>query len=1058
MSRVPPGLILTADGNTFSGPSFSRVAPKVSSPTPFSVIATVTSGPVSLAAAPFSLTVAPVLALAGGPAADLDFTVGSSVVPTPAVTAGTTAIGALSLALVANGPVALPAVCPGLVFDLVTGIISGTPTATCALNGLQIQATDIDGATAVTALAFALNVAAPVATPSGSLLASAIQGNPYSSGPLVVTGGRPPYTWSLASGTLPAGLTLAPAGTLAGTPSVAGTFSFAVKATDAVGVSSLASVNQIIVVDPTLVVAGTTTATGAVGEAITFTPTVTGGSGSYASFAVANSSGTLAALGLSFNPTSGAITGTALSTAAGSWSGTLIVTDSHGHTGTSALLSISINSALSVVASATTATGAVGEAFTPITVTAAGGAGTKTFAEIDTSGTLAALGLSLSPSSGTISAGTLVAGSWTGKVKVSDPGNPTGTQTASISISINAGLTIAASTTTATGAVGEAFTPITVTPSGGSGALTYSAVATSGSLSGIGVSINPATGTISPTTDAAHLVAGTWTGTIKVTDPANPTGAQTASIGITINATLSVSAGATSRTAFVGEVFAPITMTSAGGNGNKTFAEVDTSGTLAALGLSLSNSTGAISGTPTATGTWSGTVKVTDPGNSTGAQTAAITITVNAGLAISGSPGPGTVGTAYSFTPTVTGGSGGNGFSVTNTTGTLAAIGLSFNTSTGAITGAAGSLLAGTWTGSIVVTDAGGESKSIAASITVSTPLAFKAFAWGLNSEGEIGDNTVSTRLSPVSVSGGKIYTKISTGFDHTCGIVNDGTLQCWGNNNLGQAGLGNAVSFVKIPTTVAGVTNVTDVFASHSQTCFISNGTPFCMGNGFPKTPAAVAGWSGTAIAVASQGLNGGAQSCAVLNTGSVTCWPQQSNNGSLTTIAGITTAVKIAIGGSQGTYCVITTTGALRCWGDNTFGNIGDGSNGSRVSIAAFTVFASGVTDVAMGEISTCAVVNGGAQCWGANASGEIGSGSATGTKSPTAVLNMTSGVTKISLTVAHTCAIQNGNAFCWGDGTSGDLGNGGTSQQNAPVAVINAPGVLTSISTGDQTSVGF
>jgi alpha-tubulin suppressor-like RCC1 family protein len=229
-------------------------------------------------------------------------------------------------------------------------------------------------------------------------------------------------------------------------------------------------------------------------------------------------------------------------------------------------------------------------------------------------------------------------------------------------------------------------------------------------------------------------------------------------------------------------------------------------------------------------------------------------------------------------------------------------------------------------------------------------------------------------------------------------------------------------------------------------------------MGGGFPKTPAAVAGWSGTAIAVASQGLNGGGEPCAVLNTGSVKCWDAQSNNGSLTTIAGITTAVKIAIGGSQGTYCVITTTGALRCWGDNTFGAIGDGSNGSRVSTAAFTVFASGVTDVAVGEISTCAVVNGGAQCWGANASGEIGSGSATGTKSPTAVLNMTSGVTKISLTVTHTCAIQNGNAFCWGDGTSGDLGNGGTSQQNAPVAVINAPGVLTSISTGQSTSVGF
>jgi hypothetical protein len=92
----------------------------------------------------------------------------------------------------------------------------------------------------------------------------------------------------------------------------------------------------------------------------------------------------------------------------------------------------------------------------------------------------------------------------------------------------------------------------------------------------------------------------------------------------------------------------------------------------------------------------------------------------NAGRAV-GTPAAGIVGQAYSFTPTVTGGSGGNSFAVNNTTGTLAALGLSFSASTGAITGTPS--VAGTWSGTIKVTDTGGGmATSATLSVVVSAP------------------------------------------------------------------------------------------------------------------------------------------------------------------------------------------------------------------------------------------------------------------------------------------------------------------------------------------------
>lgn len=441
-------------------------------------------------------------------------------------------------------------------------------------------------------------------------------------------------------------------GQISGTPTKVCTVSgLTIRVTDSRDNATATTSTPFAVAVDTALIVSANPRTGAVSESYSYTPSASGGSGTYAAWSIANTSGSLGALGLSFNTATGAITGTP--TSAGTWSGTISVTDSHGNVGTSGALSIAINSALSVVASPTSATIAVGETWgSGIVVTASGGYDTKTFSTVDTSGTLAALGLSFSPSNGSITGVPTTAGTWTGTIKVTDPGNVVGAQTASITITVNPALSVVPSTTSSTAAAGEPWSGITVTASGGAGAKTFSLVNSTGTLTALGLSFNGSTGAISGTPNAA----GSWTGAVVVRDPGNTTGAATPTITITVNPALSIVA-ATSATAAVGESWTGISPNRTGGLAPFAFSAVNTSGTLSGLGLSVDPSTGAITGTPTAAGTWTGTIKVTDFGNPNGAQTAPITITVNSALAIASSwPASCTSGSQCSATFTASGG------------------------------------------------------------------------------------------------------------------------------------------------------------------------------------------------------------------------------------------------------------------------------------------------------------------------------------------------------------------------------------------------------------------
>jgi len=148
-------------------------------------------------------------------------------------------------------------------------------------------------------------------------------------------------------------------------------------------------------------------------------------------------------------------------------------------------------------------------------------------------------------------------------------------------------------------------------------------------------------------------------------------------------------------------------------------------------------------------------------------------------------------------------------------------------------------------------------------------------------------------------------------------------------------------------------------------------------------------------------------------------------------------------AIAGGLSHSCALQ-GGAVSCWGDNTYGQLGDGTNNSGLTPVAAAVVTSGVTAIATGLNHSCAIQGGAAYCWGSNSNGQLGNGTNTDSNVPVAVTGLGSGVTSISAggsatatSDGHTCAVQSGSVVCWGYNASGQLGDGTTTDSSTPVS---------------------
>ena len=497
----------------------------------------------------------------------------------------------------------------GLKLDPSTGAISGKPTAPGTAS-FTVTVGDAENPAATASANLSITVtAAPLVITTTSVLPSGTAGAPYSV-KLAASGGLTPYTWSIASGSLPAGLKLhAATGVISGTPVSGGASTFTAQVSDAENPPATRSATFSLGIEATALQVTTATVPGALaGEPYSATLAASGG---VAPYTWSLASGSLPA-GLTLDPSTGTITGTPA--APGTSTFTVTVTDSANPAATAtATLTIAVTEPLKVTT--TSLPGAIAGVPYSATLAASGGAAPYTWSLA--SGSLPA-GLTLDPSTGTITGTPAAPGTSTFTVTVTDSANPAATATATLTIAVTEPLKV--TTTSLPGAIAGVPYSATLAASGGAAPYTWSLA--SGSLPA-GLTLDPSTGTITGTPAAP----GTSTFTVTVTDSANPAATATATLTIAVTEPLKVTT--TSLPGAIAGVPYSATLAASGGAAPYTWSLA--SGSLPA-GLTLDPSTGTITGTPAAPGTSTSTstftVAVTDSSNPAEFAAATLSITV----------------------------------------------------------------------------------------------------------------------------------------------------------------------------------------------------------------------------------------------------------------------------------------------------------------------------------------------------------------------------------------------------------------------------------------------
>jgi alpha-tubulin suppressor-like RCC1 family protein len=225
------------------------------------------------------------------------------------------------------------------------------------------------------------------------------------------------------------------------------------------------------------------------------------------------------------------------------------------------------------------------------------------------------------------------------------------------------------------------------------------------------------------------------------------------------------------------------------------------------------------------------------------------------------------------------------------------------------------------------------------------------------------------------------------------------------------------------------------------SATVTFQYGLTTSYGSSATATQSPVSGTANTPVSAAISGLTPNTPyhfRVVAVNTGGTT-------NGSDATF---TTSPIIATSISAGEYvtCALTNTGGVKCWGNNSDGELGDGTTTERhTPIDVKGLNSVVVTAVSNGYKHTCALTSlGGVKCWGFNFDGELGNGKNTNSLTPVDVSGLTSNVAGISANGFHTCAVTNAGAvWCWGYNGYGELGNATTTSSNTPVKVKSGTG---------------
>jgi alpha-tubulin suppressor-like RCC1 family protein len=342
---------------------------------------------------------------------------------------------------------------------------------------------------------------------------------------------------------------------------------------------------------------------------------------------------------------------------------------------------------------------------------------------------------------------------------------------------------------------------------------------------------------------------------------------------------------------------------------------------------------------------------------------------------------------------------------------------------------------------------------------------------WGRNDHGQLGRGSEeSVDATPKPVKGIKAVTQIAAQGDTTCALLTGGHVACFGYNQGGQ--LGNQSTNDSLFPVPVGVVNVTQIAVGGSHACgLLVGGSIDCWGNdgvgqfgngsttNTPSAPTPVSSISGAVEVTA-----GSAHTCAILLDRTASCWgannDRQLGIGDISSInsqsllpqpvldlAGVT---QIAAGFNH--TCAIDAVDTLSCWGSNQRGELANQWLDYALSPMTPPVFGTGRwSNLAIGNSSSCGVMNGVAECWGDNTFGQLGDGTKRSHDQPLAVMT-TGPVAQVAVNTYFSCALlMDGSVECWG----GQI-NGSELGRIDPGSKL-APGPVSGISHAVQISIG-
>jgi hypothetical protein len=332
-----------------------------------------------------------------------------------------------------------------------------------------------------------------------------------------------------------------------------------------------------------------------------------------------------------------------------------------------------------------------------------------------------------------------------------------------------------------------------------------------------------------------------------------------------------------------------------------------------------------------------------------------------------------------------------------------------------------------------------------------------RVWCWGSNARGELGRAEESANTStPAPVEGLGEVTSIAAGaiptlsgpVGFTCVTTPESGVWCWGSV-MGTSGTSR-------PVQIEGTESAGHVFAGGAQACITDSDGIRCWGaflgnseitsSALPVDTEILSQFTGTPVPLtvfADVAMGGGLGGCAARGSDrqTIACWPGPDQ---VAAYFDVGTNVSALWRGSNAAHrCAITTSGSVRCWGEGSSGQLGQGEKASSDSpVTVLGLEDSPVVEVSVGSSHTCArQVSGSVRCWGNGTFGQLGHGQSGEGVEALAPVNVadSSGMTHVTAGSYATCAIKDHQVYCWGSNEYGQLGTGDTAPRNVPTPIL-------------------